>query len=579
MAITMLSRQTLGFDNDISCPCGTQYCQPFLTSDTFTLYGTANRRDLNNLLSSPFATTQLGPSTNDYWDLDADWSIGTNKLIMADAAAGSSATYRPKLGLVAGHIYLVTVSMAVSAGSETFGNGALVTVNGDNLIFPDLTNGTGNFLPSGFGANLDFNYTWVYIPETITSDDIVISRADDTGLFSFEILTLRILKVSVPGLALYDLNGQQQLLETDFAGGITLNLYLDDFNGDLANPEFTNECFVAADFTSNNRYFPNTNVNLMQLLFGITIPVEELNYTGCGTIRIFDNAKLDNFVLNSDFDSSLVLWSAGNGWSWITGRANFDGSTGAPPPANGFLEQNISLQMGYVYNLSFLFSDVSGDITVQLVVDGDTITVAENVNVGGTMSYDIDLTEYTGTQTVTLRFKKGFTPLSSFNIDNIVLALAEPDEDNISNCVNIQVSNDCTLLFEGVNTDNGFAPNETIFGYTFDGSNITRMIRLLAKKKYSGYPEEKEVFEFSDNSHRIMFAKSQREYEINIGDAAQHAHDILSIIRLHDTFTIDDVEYIPSSDYELRARKTSDNSQAVFLVREKQGISSNYSCS
>lgn len=580
MAITLLERQTLGFDPETNCVCGSDYCQPFLTTDDFNLYAIGSfMQAANILIDGPFDTVLAPGGTNDYWDLDANWSIGTSKLIGADPNAGSQAVYRPKIGLVAGMVYAITVNVTLT-GTEVLGNGILITVNGDNLIYPDLVNGTGNYLPDGYAANVSFNYTWFYIPTSVTSDDLIISRVNDTGTLTIEVNSFRIVKMSVPALAFYDLEGNEIYNDTTFAGDITRELLTEDFNGDLSNPEWSNASFLSSAFTSNNRYFPAVSTPNLNLLYKFAITAGDFaGYTGCGTLRIYDHALMQNFVKNGQFTTTLAGWTAGDGWSWISGHANFDAMDGFPPAADGYLEQPIGLQGGYIYTLSFLLSNVSGSATVEYDIDGDTIIIAENLALGGTMSYDIDLTGYSGSKTILLRFRKGFNVFSNFDIDNVVFGVGYPDTDNESNCMNIQETQSCTLLFEGENSDSAFTASVNVLGYTYNDTGETKMIRLYAKKKYSGYPEEKDIFEFSDNSNRIMFAQAQKEFEVNVGDAAEHAHDLLSILRLHDTFTIDAVEYIPSSDYELRTRKTSDNSQAVFLVKEKTGISSNYSCS
>ena len=81
-----------------------------------------------------------------------------------------------------------------------------------------------------------------------------------------------------------------------------------------------------------------------------------------------------------------------------------------------------------------------------------------------------------------------------------------------------------------------------------------------------------------------MFARRDKEYTLFIGDAPNHIHDLLSIMRLHDTFSIgtniftDLVAYTKESGYELNRRKTSNLKQATFTVRETQGLASNFPC-
>ena len=81
-----------------------------------------------------------------------------------------------------------------------------------------------------------------------------------------------------------------------------------------------------------------------------------------------------------------------------------------------------------------------------------------------------------------------------------------------------------------------------------------------------------------------MFARRDKEYTLFIGDAPVHIHDLLSIMRLHDTFAIgtniftDLVPYTKESGYELNRRKSSKLKQATFTVRETQGLASNFPC-
>lgn len=586
MAIEILERQTLGFNPETKCVCGTEYCQPMLGTDTFNLYGTITPVTSENImLDGPFGTNLLGPGANDFWDLDADWSIGTNQLIGADPAAGSQAIYLPPLGLRENHAYAITVVVNIT-GTEALGNGVLVTVNGNNLILPDLVNGTGNFLPDGHGANFDYSYTWLYIPNTITTDNVIVSRRNDTGTLTIQVTTLIIREVSTPGMVLYDLQGNEIFDESTFSiSGNSLNVLIDGGNVNFNDTQFNNPTVIPSpgDFQSNNRYFPTIVFNDLKWMFLMELTANTFaDYTGCGKFRVYDKFNNEELIYNGMFTNSLIGWDydVGEGWSWVAGKAHFESGT-PPGVVSGTLDQTVTVsEWGGIYNFSFIASNFGGvghEMKISYDAGDGVVILQDQITQAATYNYQIDTSEFTG-NTITFIFEKD-APIASFDIDTVSFMLTEHDSFVESNCVSIQENDNCTLLFAGVNTDLAFTQDVEVLGYTYDDTGVTKSIRLLAKKKYAGYPEEKEIFKFSNNLRRIMFAESDKEYQVDIGDAGEHAHDLLAVLRLMDTFTIDGVQYSPNGDYELRTRKTSDNSQAVFMVVKTQGISSNYSCS
>ncbi|HWB64374.1 MAG TPA: hypothetical protein VG603_12740, partial [Chitinophagales bacterium] len=125
-----------------------------------------------------------------------------------------------------------------------------------------------------------------------------------------------------------------------------------------------------------------------------------------------------------------------------------------------------------------------------------------------------------------------------------------------------------TMLFTATN-------NDSAFGFDYSKS-FTHYLRVWGNIKYNGYTEEKEVYNFSDNTNLLLTASQLKQYEISIGDAAEYVHDCLSILRLHDTFTINDKEYIPDGDYALQVRKSTFVLPAKFTVKEQAGPSKNY---
>lgn len=155
----------------------------------------------------------------------------------------------------------------------------------------------------------------------------------------------------------------------------------------------------------------------------------------------------------------------------------------------------------------------------------------------------------------------------------------DDDRKNVSNCMEIRASHDCTLVFNAANNDNAF-------GFDYSDTTFQHFLRVKAKMDVTAYPEEAETpYIFSNNNRVLMFARRDKEYTVFVTDAPDHIHDCLSHMRLHDRFAIgtniftDLVEYVKESGYELDRRKTSRKKQATFTVREKQGLASNFPCS
>lgn len=149
----------------------------------------------------------------------------------------------------------------------------------------------------------------------------------------------------------------------------------------------------------------------------------------------------------------------------------------------------------------------------------------------------------------------------------------------VSNCFEVKETQPCTLLFNADNDDNAFG-----FDYVTD-TQFQHFLRVYSKMDITGYPEEADgPYIFSNNSRVLMFARRDREFSLFIGDAPNHIHDLLSIMRLHDTFAVgttiffDLVEYVKESGYDLGRRKSSTLKQATFTVLEKQGLASNFPC-
>jgi hypothetical protein len=545
MAITIKNNQSLGF-NVSADPCcfNGRYCQPIQTSDSCYIQMGLTALNNNNLVpQGEFDASSL-------WTLGAGWSIGSDKL-SATNISGTTATSN-YLGLTAERLYLIQIELTVTnVGSATVGQGWRIKVNGDYLQLPNNIN-----LGNGYNASL--TASWMYRPTSITTD--VVEFSTDESTIDFEIAYVKINEVSTPGLALYNSDSQ---IEEDLTS--------------LSSPngiKYTNgggQVFIGS--IKSVLYIGSYNYNAVSITCNIYIDswASITSYIGCGYLMVYDIPSNSNRVRNGNFNTDLSFWTVGAQWSHDgAGKAYYNPP--ALPYVAGTLTQNIYLLGGYEYDFSFFLSQVgiNGDCNVSIdYQDGNGSVLLGTFTGVGTQTATIDLTAFTGQMYITLNFYEN-TPEEDFKIDTVVIQLADKVGQE-TDCLDIKASHDCTIKLYATNDDNAFG-----FDYSVAYAHT---LRVKGRIDLSGYPEEKDQTRFSNNMKRLLYAHTEKEYVVAIGDAPEYIHDCIRQMRLHDTFTIDADSYIVSGDYELRTRKTSTNMQATFSVKDVEGIGSNYSCS
>jgi len=537
MSVYIKPKQALGFLPARNCICNSPYCQPILTTDSLMLQGTVDEATETNLVTNGDFTT------GGDWTLGAGWTISGGKLV-ATNISGTNA-FSETMGLTAGKLYLIQIQVTVtSVGSAQPNEGWLALINDEYLQLPDST-------PLGSGYNQSLTASWIYSPTAINSDYFLFGCNETT--IDFNVEYVRVYELSEVGIALYS---GDTLLDTidSFSGDNFLKYY---FDGTL----FMNNGALIGGIT-NLLYESVTAVTSMWELYIDTwesITAE----TGCLTARFFDTVFLTNRIRNGNFPTNLDYWTAGSGWTYSGAKACY-----ASGGAITALSQSVELLGGSNYTLTIDVSNNSGNegIAVTYTIDGGAPITATQVFT----QFIIDLTAQTGLVTVEI-FIKVLATTDTLCVDNITLISQSADTENVTNCINIQTEHPCTILLYATNTDNAF-------GLDYTTGSLQHFLRVYGKIKYSDYPEEKEVFKFSDNAYQIMFASSEKEFEVIIGDAPEQIHDCIAILRLHDTFKIDSYSFIPSGNYDLNRRRSSDNSQAIFSVKELDGVSSNYSC-
>lgn len=594
MAIVVKPNQAFAVSPSDNCGCGGVYCQPIANGDTYTIQGYSSIDTGTTILYDGLFTDKYG------WTLDSGWAVGGGK--MYGNVANNGATSRA-IGMIPNEWYLVyanigtihaellankTISAAafsqtftISGGNyssyfgagETFkvvgsdsndGTYTVVSVSylvqtfvtvaetlvdetattevsfltdyendtGNNIYYDIEINGDGLLPLDGANtSNASNKYYWFYRPSAITTDAITITKASGVQ-GTIQVNEIQVYKVSTLGFSYY-IDGI--LVSNDDNYG-----YLDYYYDDV---------YYSSQSDSLEQPILNWEIDILGADFDLGI---------CPQICLYDSQwTLSDAVNNPNFTTDLSFWTAGTGWSWNSGAQ----VSNAHP---GSLTQSVILEGGAVYNLEF--SLFPNGLLFYYTVNG--VATPES-SYTGVVQQTIDLTDYTGNVTVNLVFT------GVANVATIILycrIFGVYDRRNCFNCITVQDTDaGCTLKFTATNNDNAFG---------FDYSHgLTHELRLEAKMVVSGFPEEKEDYLFSDNSRKLLFARRDTEYEISITDAPDYIHECLSMMRLNDTFTINGVEYIADGTYDLRKRKTSDLKQAVFTVKKKQGIASNYSCS
>jgi len=521
MAINVNKYQALGFSEDNPCACGGAYCQPWQQDDVFHLQGTVTEATGRNILfNGDF-------SASDGWTLDTGFSISGGKLVATNIGNTAFATQSTKLGLVAGSIYRIEAVVTVTnAAGVAPGTGWFIKINGDKLP-PE----------NGTGTNKSQTVVWYYQTNSPSNDTISIGSSDNT--IDFEISDITVTEMSMPAFAF--INSAGTAVET------------------FENPDFLTY-YSADDYTGVS------NSVLWNAIFDFsTLGID----SGCYQLKIYDYTLVLNRIRNGAFATDLNWWTAGIHWEWASNHAYYNETDAS----KGELSQCVQLVGGLSYTVQFSYGAMSPSEYgyCKYTINGGADVTGTTFNFAGTKSFTVDLNGYSGNVTVCIKFGTIGAGYDMF-IDSVNITANKDDNRLISNCIDLRSEHACTLLLKAYNNDNAFNFNYTDTGYIL-------FARLKAKMVVSGYPEEREEYRFSNNTRKVLYASVEKEYQVNMTDHPEHIHDAVSIMRNHDVFQIDGIDYVASGEYEYKGRKTSTLAQASFSVKEKTGLSNNYNCS
>jgi len=121
-------------------------------------------------------------------------------------------------------------------------------------------------------------------------------------------------------------------------------------------------------------------------------------------------------------------------------------------------------------------------------------------------------------------------------------------------------TNDCTLLINACNNENGL-------GFNFSNSGFTPRLRLPAKLKGATYLNERSVYEDSAGKKSTYYFKRRKRKVLAIDLQPEYIHDFLSLAIGFDNFFINGAPYfVEDSEYNITYPDVYDNVGAVRLV-------------
>ena len=288
-------------------------------------------------------------------------------------------------------------------------------------------------------------------------------------------------------------------------------------------------------------------------------------------LHVANNVNFNTELLtNSTFATDITGWTAEGGgtthWVWSAlngGQAYWDG-TGTLST----LAQSITAQGGAQYTISYtatgLALDGSESLGLTVKVNGTTVHT-ESYTQTGTYTTDIDLSDYEGQfVTLLLVFRPGSTG-QIMGISGVSLKRTQ-DLTGITTPTHLLTEHLNTKLFYGTNDGNAFG---------FDFTGFYFRMRCRSRVEYTKYADSPEMASFSDNSNDLTLAYPEKQHTITVYGLSEYQHDCMRLMRLSDTFTIDDVEYVQAGEYTIKRTEHLNAALGQFDVKDKTGIERN----
>lgn len=426
-----------------------------------------------------------------------------------------SATYAT--GIVANRRY--EIRFTVTFNAVDISGGYRLKLNNSYLELPDASAGTYSILSGTISA--------YYGAGSIATSDLVIEVAGaDTDV---EFTSISITQLSEPDCDVLDEN--RELLDS-------------------------------SPFTVSSPYTKNYS----------TISVDWSLVTGTGTryLHIYDSILFDTDLLtNGTFATDINSWTteAGGTTDWVWSAANGGQAEWAGGTAST-LSQEITVPGGAKYYLDFtatgLAIDGSESLGVTVKINTTTTVLNQSVTQTGAYQYWVDLTDYSGSfYTLRVTFRPGNTSMT-MGVSGVSIKRKFDSRNGITCPYSLLETHFATRLFYADNSD-------TAFGFT----ELSMKIRARADVEYGKYPDDSNDYSFSDNSNEILLAYPEKVHTVTVMGLPEYLHDCLRVMRLSDTFRIDDVDYFRVGEYSVKRTQHQNMAMATFDVKDKTGIDRN----
>lgn len=517
-----IENQPVFFGDTIGCSCDEEY--PQLSDNTDTIQVQFN---IDNCGSVNFLQDYNDYPYND-WFVNDGWSISDGLLCHSGTGLAGAGMPIPVAIAPLGY-YQFTIVVDSFNGVGSMGVYINNLADGVDLIGTITGVGTWNFYtvvtPS---SNPTFPNTFILLP---TAENVDICFSSITG---YNLLTNGIIAVyNSDGTYLSEISYDNDPTKFIFSqDSLTISLEWADLNTPASNG-----CFY----------------------LGFLDPCENTggqNYSALITNPMFAG-NADGWTLEGDatyFDESIVF--GGTDYAFISQSDVF----------NAYINQCI-------------YIDVSS-LTGSLIVEFGTETVATITTTGTHKICGVPV----GNLNLTIAIADGETAIIE-NVRPITIAvngttIPFPTADYVptltSNTFKLaNYTNACTMLINACNNEDGL-------GFTFDSTaNFSPRIRLEAKLNGMKYPSERNIYEDSLGTKKVISYKGRKAKFLSVDIQPEYVHDFLRLLMAFDNFYIDGVSYaVEDDEYTVETIEATDNvGKTKILVSKKTQNVENKNCS
>jgi len=247
--------------------------------------------------------------------------------------------------------------------------------------------------------------------------------------------------------------------------------------------------------------------------------------------------------------TSLGTVSANGTYTWY-GMADATSLQFTPNGAS----YELSLDAVTLYEMGTVGIDIkdSDDVTIYTETDGTSVTYVDTE-----AQIDLDWSTY------------GLTEGECYTVCLVDLSDSSEQE---TNCVYYDEF-DCSIKLTWTNGNNAFNFNYADFTFV----QVLRLVDSI--KRNAKYPEESNRPQFSDGSRSTTYGKSVKVEELQTEFLPEWIHDALRLGVIHQTFTIDSVNYVKQEgDYEPIWDRSSVDAPVILEMAKASQVAANKEC-